>query len=98
MLGLPGARERDVGLNAEARPRPDGAWDLVVRTRRFAQAVRVDIEGFACSDNYFHVPPAGERHLVLRRLGGAEESAPPAPRGVLQPLNAEVSAIVVVAP
>jgi len=95
-VGLPNTREFDVGLSADMRPRADGAYDLTVRTRRFAQSVCVDVEGFACSDNYFHLVPGGERRLVLRRTGGGD--AAPLPRGTLHALNAEASVILAVAP
>ncbi|HVR01443.1 MAG TPA: glycoside hydrolase family 2 protein [Polyangia bacterium] len=84
-LGLPSARERDVGLRAEARPDSDGAA-LVVGARRFAQSIAIDAEGFEPDDAYFHLAPGEERTLRLRRVSGAGPL-----RGTLQPLNAEAS-------
>ncbi|HVT38149.1 MAG TPA: hypothetical protein VHE78_03835 [Gemmatimonadaceae bacterium] len=90
MRGLPSTQEPDVGLAALVRPRDDGAYDLLVRTRRMAQSIRIDIEGFTVDDNYFHLAPGGERRLVLRPDAGSEASGSiGAPRGFLQPLNAE---------
>ena len=84
-VGLPATREPDVGLAAEARLDADGAGAaLVVRTRRFAQSVAVDVEGFEPDDAYFHLAPGEERLVRLRRTAGTG-----APRGTLQPLNAE---------
>ncbi len=80
-LGLPSARELDVGLTAEALPDDDGA-QVVVRTRRFAQSIAVDADGFAPDDAYFHLAPQSERTLRLRRLPGSGPL-----RGTLQPLN-----------
>ncbi|MCU1277867.1 MAG: beta-mannosidase, partial [bacterium] len=91
-IGLPVARELDVGLTAEARLDDAGAT-LVVRTRRFAQSIAFDVDGFVPEDAYFHLAPGGERTLALRRVGG---SAPL--RGTLQPLNAEAATKIVVAP
>lgn len=95
-LGLARSREADLGLVAEARPLPtqtnhdgtassDGAFELVLRSRRFAQSVWLDLEGFTASDDHFHVLPGGEHRLVLQR------SNPKAsvPRGTVHPLNAE---------
>jgi beta-mannosidase len=78
-LGLPGNRELDVGLVAELN-----GDRVTVRTRRFAQAIAVDVEGFQPDDAYFHLPPGGERVIELRRVSGTHD-----PRGTLQPLNAE---------
>jgi beta-mannosidase len=88
--GLPSAEEPDVGLSAVAQLRDDGAYDLLVRTLRMAQSVHIDVEGFTADDNYFHLAPGGERLLLLRRDTGGEGShATDAPRGSVQPLNAE---------
>jgi hypothetical protein len=55
-----------------------------------AQSIRVEVEGFTVDDNYFHLEPGGERQLILRPDSRGEASrSPDAPRGVLQPLNAE---------
>jgi beta-mannosidase len=76
-----------VGLAAEARLDADGAGAaLLVRTRRFAQSIAVDVEGFEPEDAYFHLAPGEERLVRLRRTAGTG-----APRGTLQPLNAEAA-------
>ncbi len=88
-LGLPSARELDLGLIAQARPRTDGDFDLALRTRRFAQSLVVDVEGFAADDAWFHLPPGGERSLRLRRISG---SAATVLRGTVRALNCESAA------
>jgi len=90
-LGLPSARERDVGLRAEARPDADGAA-LAVGARRFAQSIAIDAEGFEPDDAYFHLAPGEERTVRLRRVSGAGPL-----RGTLQPLNAEASTKITIA-
>jgi beta-mannosidase len=82
-LGLSAARELDVGLAAEARHEAGGTA-LVLRARRFAQSVAIDVPGFAPEDAYFHLAPGEERSVRLRRVSG---DGPP--RGAVQPLNAE---------
>ena len=84
-LGLPATRELDVGLTARAPPSTATAPPSRVRTRRFAQSVAVEADGFVADDDYFHLPPGGERTLRLRRVAGATSPL----RGTLQPLNAE---------
>jgi beta-mannosidase len=94
-LGLPAAREPDVGLVAEARPGARGHWDdaaLVLQTRRFAQSLALDVEGFEPDDAYFHLAPGEERTVRLRRVSGSG-----APRGTVQPLNSEAAAKVTTA-
>ena len=68
-LGLPAARELDVGLTAEAAD-ADGGARLVLRTRRFAQAIAIEAAGFEPEDDYFHLAPGGERSVRLRRVSG----------------------------
>ena len=90
-LGLPSSRELDLGLLAEARSLADGTIELSLRTRRFAQSVVVEAEGFAADDAWFHLPPGGERTLTLVRVSGSGPL-----RGTVQALNSEVSTKIVV--
>ena len=86
-LGLARAREADLGLTAHVSGRVhDGSevFDVVVRTRRFAQSVAFDVDGFMPSDNHFHVLPGGEHRVLLTRAG-----AKGALRGSVVALNAE---------
>ena len=92
-LGMPSARELALGLTAEATRRDDLDLDLVVRTRRFAQAIKVDVEGFRPADDYFHLAPGAERTVRLRRV--ATDSARPV-RGTVHPLNAESATKIIV--
>ena len=85
-LALP--READLGLAAEMTPRPDGDADLVVRTRRFAQAVTVEVAGMTPDDDFFHLAPGGERRIHLRR----------ARRDTAQPVHGNVHAVNAVRP
>ena len=82
---------------ARRRADRDGALDgggatVTVRTRRFAQAIAVEADGFVADDAYFHLPPGGEHTFRLRRVGEVATL-----RGTLQPLNAAASAKIVVA-
>lgn len=81
--GLSAARELDIGLSATASARPDGAFDLQVSTRRFAQSVCIEADGFEASDAYFHLAPGTGRTLLLRR----------APREAEKPLRGRVHAL-----
>ena len=85
-VGLPSARELDLGLTASAQPRADGDFDLTVRTRRLAQSVVVEADGFSADDAWFHLPPGAERTLVLRRTTAAGT-----PRGTVRALNSELT-------
>jgi beta-mannosidase len=91
VLGLPSTRERDVGLSARAHPATEENWELVVGTRRFAQSVALEIEGFSADDDYFHLAPSSERRIILRR---SDRAGPRAPRGGVRALNAEAPATI----
>jgi beta-mannosidase len=94
-VGLPRARELEVGLSAEARavPEVEGAFTLLVKTRRFAQSIVVEAEGFVADDAWFHLAPGGERTLRLRRVSGTGSL-----RGTVRALNAETVAKIVTSP
>ena len=81
-VGLPNTREVDVGLVAELN-----GDRVTLRTRRFAQSLAIEVEGFQPDDAYFHMPPGGERVIALRRIAGTQNA-----RGTVQPLNAEAGA------
>jgi beta-mannosidase len=65
-VGLPTARELDLGLAAELRRRDDGDLDLAIRTRRFAQSISLDFEGALPDDDFFHLAPGSERVVRIR--------------------------------
>ncbi|HEY8038813.1 MAG TPA: hypothetical protein VIF15_03435 [Polyangiaceae bacterium] len=91
-LGHGFARERDLGLEAHADPAGDGGVHvLTVRTKRFAQAVALDVPGYVPDDDYVHLEPGGQRQITLRPVGPARPL-----RGSVQPLNAFASTKIVV--
>jgi beta-mannosidase len=63
--GLPATRDTDIGLSAHATVRADGAYELHVRTEKFAQSVAIRAEHFLPEDNYFHLQPSGEKIVLL---------------------------------
>ena len=73
--------EADLGLEAVA-VRRDDAWELTVRTVRFAQWVALDVPGYLPSDSWFHLAPGQQRLLALHPVG-----AEGPPRGRLRALN-----------
>jgi beta-mannosidase len=85
--GFPSARERDIGLTAVFRPK-DGGYSLTVSTRGFAQAVVVDVDGFAASEQYFHLAPHGVRDVQLTPHPTHRGQAP---RGTVRALNCEAA-------
>jgi beta-mannosidase len=90
-LGLPSGKELDVGLAAAARAR-DGGFDVTLRTRRFAQSVVIDAEGFAASDAWFHLAPGAARTVRLEPTGASRPL-----RGSVRALNCESAAKIVLA-
>src|SRR5262249_53112712 len=61
--GRPANRELDLGLVAEAR-----GTELVIRTRRFAQAISIECEGFVPDDDFFHLAPGGSKTVRLHPI------------------------------
>lgn len=94
--GLPNSKELDVGLTANVTQRVGGGHEMAVSTRRFAQSVCIDVDGFEVADNYFHLAPGDLRRVALRRFEGADASdRPAAVRGTVRALNAETSVAVI---
>ncbi len=91
-VGLPSTREIDVGLVADARAVGEAEWDLTIRTRRFAQSIVLEAEGFVPDDAWFHLAPGSQRTLRVRRVTGTS-----ALKGSVRALNAETAAKIVVA-
>lgn len=85
------AQEHDLGLECLAS-RVGDAWQLNVRTCRFAQWVALDVPGFAQDDSWFHLAPNAERIVMLRPLDGNDA----APRGRVRALNCLYSSPIVV--
>ena len=84
---LPGGPARpfdpDVGLQADLEPVDGTSWLLRVSARRFAQFVQVDVPDFVADDSWFHLPPGGERTVVLRRRSGPDRE----PKGRVRAVN-----------
>ncbi|MBS2017647.1 MAG: glycoside hydrolase family 2 protein [Deltaproteobacteria bacterium] len=85
-VGLPSARELDVGLAASAVARDERTFEVTVKTRRFAQAVVITADGFEADDAWFHLAPGGERSVVLSRAGATGPL-----KGVVGALNSEAT-------
>lgn len=68
----PGSRlaRRDLGLQAWAEPLPDGAKRVTVRSREAARAVHLEAEGWQADDEFFHLPPGGQRSFDCRPVPG----------------------------
>jgi beta-mannosidase len=86
--GLPAAREFDIGLSATAIARGD-TFDLKITTRRFAQSVWIESDGFTADDAYFHLAPGGEKTVSLLRNPHEPERTL---RGRVHALNAHTAA------
>jgi beta-mannosidase len=82
-LGHAFAVQHDLGIQASARSAGNGTYLLKIKTKRFAQAVAVNVCGHVAHDNYFHLEPGAEREILLRPLGAALKL-----KGTVQPLNA----------
>jgi beta-mannosidase len=87
--GVTAARELDVGLSATATPRDDGVFEVRIATRRFAQSLWIDVDGFSADDAYFHLAPGSEKIVFLRRT--PNEPVRPL-RGRVHALNAHTPA------
>jgi beta-mannosidase len=65
-----------LGLEASVSSLADGTPALRVSSRRFADGVRIEAEGFAAEDNAFGIEPGHERVIALHPLEpGAELAA-----------------------
>lgn len=63
--GFSARAEADVGLSARATMLDAQTAELMVRTKRLAQAVHFDIPGFQADDDYFHLEPNAEMRVLL---------------------------------
>ena len=73
----------DLGLEGALTDSGAGHYTVKVRTRRFALAVAVAVEGCVPDDNYFHLAPGAEKTVTLVRRSGQGR-----PQGWLSALNA----------
>jgi beta-mannosidase len=89
-LGRSRAVERDLGLRGQIWFEDD-RWTMEVATRRFAQWVALEVEGFDPEDSWFHLAPGRARRIQLRpRSGPADPTR--RPRGSVRALNAGTAA------
>jgi beta-mannosidase len=87
--GMSAARELDIGLTATATVRDETTFEVRIASRRFAQSLWIEAEGFSPDDAYFHLAPGSNRTLLLRRT----PSEPVRPlRGRVHALNAHTPA------
>ncbi len=82
-LGLRSIGQRDVGITGTRQVLDTGDVELLIETRCLAYAVTVRAEGFDVEDQYFHLAPATQRRILLRRL-----QARAAPVATVRALNA----------
>jgi beta-mannosidase len=87
--GLSTARELDVGMTATATATTGAGLEVTIATRRFAQSVWIEADGFVPDDAYFHLAPGSSRTVSLRRA--AHEADKPL-RGRVHALNAHTPA------
>jgi beta-mannosidase len=90
--GLSATRELDVGMTATAIATPAGTspgFELTIATRRFAQSVWVEADGFAADEAYFHLAPGSSRTVLLHRAPGAADKPL---RGRVHAVNAHTPA------
>jgi beta-mannosidase len=90
--GLSAAREIDVGMTATAvatTAAKSPAFEVTIATRRFAQSVWIEAEGFVADEAYFHLAPGSSKTVLLRRAGNAADKPL---RGRVQALNAHTPA------
>jgi beta-mannosidase len=80
--GLGALLPRDLGLEGTLLELGAGRYAVTVRTRRFALAVSIAVEGCLPDDNYFHLAPGTPKTVTLVRHSGQGR-----PEGWLSALN-----------
>jgi beta-mannosidase len=60
----------DLGLEGTLAEAGPGRFTVTLRTRRFAVAVRVTVDGCEPDDNYFHLAPGVEKKVTFVRRTG----------------------------
>ncbi|GAC1308320.1 MAG: glycoside hydrolase family 2 protein [Steroidobacteraceae bacterium] len=94
-LGLPNARDAQVGLSAIAQARGDGSYTVLIQCARFAQSVHMDFPGYVADDQFFHMAPESSRSVHLRLRDG-HEATPLA--GTVRALNTDACCTIALAP
>lgn len=79
-LGIFGAS--DLGLEGRLTEAGPGRYTVTLRTRRFALAVSVEVDGCEPDDNYFHLAPGAEKTVTFVRRAGQGR-----PQGWVKALN-----------
>jgi beta-mannosidase len=87
--GVSAGRELDVGLTATATARDEKVFAVRIATRRFAQSLWIEADGFSPDDAYFHLAPGSEKTVLLHRT--PNEPVRPL-RGRVHALNAHTPA------
>jgi beta-mannosidase len=77
------AVETELGLSATFFGDDENGWAVEVTTRRFAQAVHLQIRGWMPQDSWFDLAPGSTRRIPLLGVGGGG-----APMGEVAALNA----------
>jgi beta-mannosidase len=72
----------DLGIEGTLTEAGPGRYTAALRTRRFALAVRVTVDGCEPDDNYFHLAPGVEKTVTFVRRAGQGR-----PQGWVQALN-----------
>jgi len=88
--GRPSERELDVGLACTVDALPENRFGVTITTRRFAQAVSIEVPHYTPDDTGFHLAPGGSHRIVLSPIAG-----PKPMRGSAVALNAETSARII---
>jgi beta-mannosidase len=88
-LGLPSAREGDIGLAVQSHHLDGGRHLLEISTQRFAYGISIDAAHFTPDDNYFHLEPESQRTVVLDPSGSGTGL-----RGTVRAANARVGATI----
>ncbi len=70
-----GHQRTELGLSAELQE-TKGQWTLRLQTKRCAQSVHVEDEGFRAEDEWFHLAPGVERVVRLIAREGASGAVP----------------------
>ena len=68
--GLSPNRQSAIGLSARATMLDADTAQVTVKTNKTAQGIYFDVPGFQAEDEYFHLPPNGEKIVLLKRKTG----------------------------
>ena len=71
--GLSASRELDIGLTATAAAHDANTFEVKIATKRFAQSVWIEVEGFHADDAYFHLAPGSDKSVMLHRTPNEPE-------------------------